>query len=170
MYFSVVKMMQQERGLADWHIHREPSPASPLSPAVSLIGFAATRYRGQPPGLHLFLILASLIVNLSDTCRGLSCLSLFQVWGGRGGGLYEANERHFKTSNCRSPPPPSCHTTCAPMPITLYLANTNLPSNHWDTSTSDPLVLRVSSSMRTTPSFWYIGPITLSLPAPHPLG
>ena len=55
-----------------------------LSPAGSLIGFAATRYRGQPPGLHLFLILTNLIVNLSDTCTGLSCLSLFQVWAGGG--------------------------------------------------------------------------------------
>ena len=69
-------------GEADWHIHRS-LPLS-LSPAGSLIGFAATRYRGQPPGLHLFLILTNLIVNLSDTCTGLSCLSLFQVWAGGG--------------------------------------------------------------------------------------
>ena len=39
---------------------------------------------GTTPGLHLFLILTNLIVNLSDTCTGLSCLSLFQVWAGGG--------------------------------------------------------------------------------------
>ena len=108
-YPEVRVMMQWERRRRGRLTYSSELPPSlPRSPAESLIGFAATRYRGQPPGLRLFFILvqSSLLIHRNT---GLCCLSLSPCMVLSK--LYEANGRHLTIvghcsvmSHCLSPP------------------------------------------------------------------